>query len=166
MDYLTDSKYGFLNNNDNNSKLSDDTYNQKKEKDFKTKKAYKEYLENIEYKKKRLHIFGYSKCYSTGCTGSTIRHAITGEYYPPEYKVGSKYEYYLFSVRDAVGRNGRTYGLNFFYNSPEECEAHQFLLKPDIKEKWRIRLSKILNDNKNNKNEKNNVNYLYTLSNL
>ncbi len=81
-------------------------------------------------------------CYISGDVGSSIRNAVTGEYY--KYKVGTKDEDKLFKITIATGelrnKNGNTL---LFYDSPEQCESHLIhSLSDEIKEKWKMKLFK------------------------
>lgn len=63
--------------------------------------------------------------FSSGSTGSTIRHAITGESYPG-HKVGSANEDFYFKVRISTGEFGQLHAPTLFYETAEQYERHMF----------------------------------------
>ena len=72
--------------------------------------------------------------YSSGDTGSNVRNAITGQYYP--YKVGSVDEDSLFKVCISTGevKSGRR---NFFFSSPLDYERVFYTtLSDETKHDW------------------------------
>lgn len=73
--------------------------------------------------------------YGSDSTGTFIRNAVTGIRY--DIKVGSKDEYILFKVTNAIGRNQRKDPLILYYDSPEQYEKHHLAnLSDTIKKKW------------------------------
>jgi len=75
------------------------------------------------------------KNYGSGCQGSNIINAVTGNKY--NVKVGSAEENLFFKVTDSTGFNGRNEPLILFYDSPEQYENHYFTyVSPDTKQKW------------------------------
>jgi len=72
--------------------------------------------------------------YTSGDVGCRIRNAITGQRY--SYKVGSRDEDLLFSIKIATGELGSNSGA-LFYDNPEQYETH-FMLKltNEQKEMW------------------------------
>jgi len=82
--------------------------------------------------------------YSSGCTGSQIRNAVTGEYTP--YIVGSSDEDMFFRVINSTGEMGQE-PQTFFYISPEQYEhhfsvengIHTVSLDPVMKHNWHQR---------------------------
>ena len=70
--------------------------------------------------------------YSSGESGTKIRNAVTGCYYP-NYIVGTKDEYMLFKVRLMKGETP----LLFFFDSPQQYEESQHANISDIKkQEW------------------------------
>ncbi len=83
----------------------------------------------------------YSKVLKINYFGSRgqdnfIRHAISGDYYSPEYKVGSGYENLFFKVKVSTGEFGQE-PITLFYDTPEQYEMHQHeTVSQDIKNMW------------------------------
>jgi hypothetical protein len=76
------------------------------------------------------------KVYTSGSSGTKIRDAETGEFYP--YKVGSKNEDIFFKVIIATGECNSANGSNtVFYCSPQHYENHLCSsVYPEIIAKW------------------------------
>lgn len=90
---------------------------------------------NKTWKDGRFYKDAVIELYGSSQTGSRIRNAVTGQRYP--HLVGSSDEDLYFKVSDSTGREGRSYPLTLFYDSPEQYENHFFTtLEPHIKSLW------------------------------
>lgn len=87
--------------------------------------------------------------YTTGCTGSNIRDAETGEYY--NELVGSRYEDLYFKVSLATGECTSLNGSNvLFYLSPQHYENHLNVeLSKDTISEWEEKKERMMYEIKN-----------------
>jgi hypothetical protein len=82
--------------------------------------------------------------YGTGSTGSTIRNAITGNYYNGD-NVGSIVENLYYSVLISTGECGKT-PATLFFDTPEQYEKYfNQILKQESKKRWSEKKIKTLN---------------------
>lgn len=95
--------------------------------------------------------------YTTGCTGSNIRDAETGEYYSE--LVGSKYEDLYFKVALSTGECTSLNGSStLFYLSPQHYERHLYVdMNEDIINNWEDKKNALLVEMKNNVKKTKNV---------
>lgn len=120
-------------NNDDGS-LSESNINEKLMKFL--DKNFHTYKRNGLFLTKKGEVFKdfWVELYSSGCTGSNIRDAVTGTYY--SYKVGSIDEYRFFSVVDSTGAKSKS-AVVFFYSSPRQYEEYnKTKLNENIHTKW------------------------------
>jgi hypothetical protein len=106
-DYISDSK-------------SESTENEM-EKIRKLDKRYYSYTKTVFNDKKSRFKMLRIGMYATGNTGSQIRNAVTGLYYPDF--VGTENEKLYFSVADCTGRFSKG-SLWFYYDSQKQYETH------------------------------------------
>ena len=91
--------------------------------------------------------------YSSGCVGSNIRDAESGQYYPD--KVGTLNEDLYFKVTLATGEcNSLNGSSTLFYMSPQHYMSHQScVVRPEIISRWEAKRNMRLSMN-NKKNTK------------
>ena len=92
------------------------------------------------------------KVYTTGCIGSNIRDAETGEYY--KYLVGSADEELFFKTTISTGDCSSTNGSNtLFYISPQQYMNHLHAhIDPKVVDNWEMKRANRMKSCKDEKN--------------
>ena len=109
---------------------------------------YRKFISAKTGKPKNKRIF----IYTSGSSGSRIRDAETGDYYPN--KTGSKDEDLFFKVILATGECTSPNGSStLFYNSPQHYMTHlNCSVDPEIIAKWEVKRNERLSEIKSRKN--------------
>jgi hypothetical protein len=140
----------------NEEVVSVDLNKQKKTALFNEKMYDKNYFKfslpvNRMWKDGKYYRYVTVEMYGSGCIGSRIRNAVSGEY--TKFLVGSLEEDLFFKAYDCRGLLGTKEPIMLYYQSPEQYENHLFLeLDSDFKELWNEKYKlaeKRYNSNKN-----------------